>query len=38
MTSSLIIGILVGLPSGYFGGRIDETLMRITEIFLAFPP
>jgi len=38
MTSSLLIGILVGLPSGYFGGRIDEILMRITEIFLAFPP
>jgi len=38
MSSCLAIGILVGTPSGYFGGRIDEILMRITEIFLAFPP
>lgn len=38
MTSCVLIGILVGTPSGYFGGRIDEILMRITDIFLAFPP
>ena len=38
MTSCLIIGILVGTVAGYFGGRIDEALMRITDIFLAFPP
>ncbi len=38
MTSCLVIGILVGSISGYFGGRIDEVLMRVTEIFLAFPP
>jgi peptide/nickel transport system permease protein len=38
MSSCLLIGILVGTISGYFGGRIDEALMRITDIFLAFPP
>jgi peptide/nickel transport system permease protein len=38
MSSCLLIGILVGTPAGYYGGRIDEALMRITEIFLAFPP
>jgi peptide/nickel transport system permease protein len=38
MSSCLLIGILIGTVSGYFGGRIDEALMRITEIFLAFPP
>jgi len=38
MTSSLIVGILIGTISGYFGGRVDEMLMRGTEIFLAFPP
>jgi peptide/nickel transport system permease protein len=38
MVSCLLIGILVGTPAGFFGGRIDEALMRITDIFLAFPP
>ncbi len=38
MSSCLLIGILVGTTAGYFGGRIDEALMRITDIFLAFPP
>ena len=36
--SCLLIGILVGTPSGYYGGKIDEALMRITDVFLAFPP
>lgn len=31
------VGILVGTVSGYFGGLIDTVLMRITDIFLAFP-
>ncbi len=31
------VGILVGTVSGYFGGIIDTMLMRITDIFLAFP-
>jgi peptide/nickel transport system permease protein len=38
MSSCLVVGILVGTLAGYFGGRLDEALMRITEIFLAFPP
>ncbi|MDT8857932.1 ABC transporter permease [Paracoccaceae bacterium Fryx2] len=31
------IGLLVGTTSGYFGGWVDTVLMRITDIFLAFP-
>jgi peptide/nickel transport system permease protein len=31
------VGILVGTISGYFGGFVDTLLMRITDIFLAFP-
>ena len=31
------IGMIVGTVSGYFGGFIDTVLMRITDIFLAFP-
>lgn len=31
------IGLLVGTASGYAGGWLDAVLMRITDIFLAFP-
>jgi len=33
----LIVGIVLGSLAGYFGGIIDEIIMRITDIFLAFP-
>ncbi|CTQ33441.1 ABC transporter permease [Jannaschia rubra] len=31
------IGLLVGTCAGYFGGWVDTVLMRITDVFLAFP-
>ncbi|MBB3713585.1 peptide/nickel transport system permease protein [Limimaricola variabilis] len=31
------IGLLVGTVAGYFGGRTDTVLMRVTDIFLSFP-
>ena len=33
----LLIGIVLGSLAGYFGGIIDEIIMRVTDIFLAFP-
>ena len=32
-----VIGTAVGLAAGYFGGWVDEALMRLTDMFLAFP-
>lgn len=34
---STSIGILIGTVSGYLGGKVDEILMRLTDMFLAFP-
>lgn len=31
------LGSFVGLMGGYFGGKTDACLMRVTDIFLAFP-
>jgi peptide/nickel transport system permease protein len=33
----LPVGLLIGTLAGYFGGLFDMFLMRITDIFLAFP-
>ena len=35
---ALVIGSVLGAIAGYFGGWLDEIIMRITDIFLAFPP
>jgi peptide/nickel transport system permease protein len=32
------IGVPLGLAAGYFGGWLDEVIMRVTDVFLAFPP
>jgi peptide/nickel transport system permease protein len=34
---ALLIGIVLGAIAGYYGGIIDELLMRITDIFLSIP-
>ncbi len=31
------IGLLIGAASGYLGGWVDRALMRMTDVFLAFP-
>lgn len=34
---SLVLGLAVGAPAGYFGDRTDELLMRFTEFFQVIP-
>jgi peptide/nickel transport system permease protein len=34
---AVTVGVSLGLVSGYAGGWVDEALMRITDMFLAFP-
>lgn len=31
------IGVVMGIISGYFGGLVDEAIMRMADVFLAFP-
>lgn len=35
---ALAIGVPLGLIAGTFGGLLDEILMRVTDMFLSFPP
>jgi peptide/nickel transport system permease protein len=36
-TFTLMIGTLIGLCAGYFGGRTDQVLMRLTDAVIAMP-
>jgi peptide/nickel transport system permease protein len=33
-----VIGVTVGLVSGFYGGLVDVLIQRMIEVFLAFPP
>ncbi len=37
MIMTIIIGTVIGVTSGYLGGKVDMLLMRFTDIFLALP-
>lgn len=37
VAATLVIGLAIGIVAGYVGGIVDEILMRITDIVLAFP-
>jgi len=34
---ALSLGVVIGAVSGYRGGRVDQVLMRLSDLFLAFP-
>lgn len=34
---NMIVGTIIGIASGYFGGRFDNFMMRIVDVLLAFP-
>lgn len=35
---AFVLGVPLGLASGYFGGKVDNVLMRLVDAFLTFPP
>ena len=35
---AVVFGTALGAAAGYFGGWVDDTIMRVTDVFLAFPP
>ena len=37
LLSAVVVGTVVGLAAGYAGGLVDEALMRLTDVFIAFP-
>ena len=37
IAAAILIGLLVGASAGWLGGLVDETLMRATDLFFAFP-
>jgi len=37
MVTAIIVGTLLGATAGYFGGWIDNAIMRLTDVVLSFP-
>ena len=37
MAIAVILGSVIGSVAGYFGGKIDQILMRVTDLFLSLP-
>ena len=36
-TGIVVLGVTIGIVAGYFGGLIDDLLMRLVDVLLAFP-
>ena len=37
VVSASVIGVTVGLVAGFYGGRTDDVIMRLTDVFMAVP-
>lgn len=37
IATAVAVALVLGSVSGFYGGRVDEAVMRLTDIFLAFP-
>lgn len=37
VTLAILLGLLIGVPAGYLGGRVDAAIMRVLDVFFAFP-
>ncbi|PKM45497.1 MAG: hypothetical protein CVV03_06425 [Firmicutes bacterium HGW-Firmicutes-8] len=38
LTLTLFLGTFLGMLAGYFGGVLDSVLMRVSDVFMSFPP
>ena len=38
VATALVIGVVPGLIAGFFGGKVDAVIMRITDALMSFPP
>ncbi|HLW58662.1 MAG TPA: ABC transporter permease [bacterium] len=34
---AMLLGVVIGSTAGFLGGAVDETIMRVTDLMLAFP-
>ncbi|WP_458209226.1 ABC transporter permease [Haladaptatus sp. NG-SE-30] len=38
ISGALLVGTIIGIVSGYYGGLVDELLMRLMDAAMSFPP
>lgn len=35
---SVVVAVVLGATAGFFGGRVDNVIMRVTDVMMTFPP
>lgn len=38
LTLTMFLGTVLGMTAGYYGGVLDSMLMRVSDVFMSFPP
>lgn len=38
LTLTMFLGTVLGMTAGYYGGFLDSMLMRVSDVFMSFPP